>query len=110
VDVSGKITMGSEPVADAQVTYHSLNNEIPAAERTKTARTDAQGAYSVSGLYPSEYVVRVEKPLPANQDPGMAAAEPVAADDPLAKFGADSPLRANVSEEQTSFDFDLASQ
>lgn len=109
VDVSGKITNGAEPVANAQVTFHSLNTEIPAVDRTKTAQTDAQGAYSISGLYPSEYMVRVEKPLPANQDPGMAPAES-ATDDPLAKFGADSPLRANVAEDKTTFDFDLASQ
>ncbi len=101
--------MGADPVADAQVTFHSVNNEIPAPDRTKTGRTDSQGAYALSDLYPSEYIVRVEQPLPTNQDPGTAPAE-IVADDPLAKFGADSPLRANVSAEQTSFDFDLAAQ
>jgi hypothetical protein len=104
VTVSGKITQGGEPVADADVTFQSQRTEIPAASRTRIGKTDAQGAFSIGDVYPGDYEVWVVK---TQLNPEMAPAVPVEATDPLAKFGpGSSPLKATVGD-KTEFSFEL---
>ncbi len=107
--VTGKITLSGMPVADANVTFYAQDNTLPAAVRTKSGTTDAQGAYSIAEVYPGEHQVRVEKIAYSADNPGSAPAEGPPAD-PLARFGGDSPLKAKVSAEETKFDFELANQ
>jgi hypothetical protein len=100
--VTGTITAGGKPVADAEVTFYAMEG-LPAKERTKTAKTDAAGKFSLSQVYPAEYMVRVSQAKPA--DPSKAPA--VADAGPLKKYSGDSPLRAKVSKDATDFPFDL---
>lgn len=107
VAVSGKITDGSEAVGSANVSFYALNKELPAEHRTRNAVTDAQGSYSLSDVYPGEYQVMISKSQSA-EEIAMAPAEPSAGTDPFAKFGPESPLRATVSADTTTFNFDLS--
>ncbi len=107
-DVSGTITLDGAPVSEAQITFYSLAGDLPPALRTRSGRTDAQGVYAIGEVYPAEYQVRVEKAAEYSTDPGKAPAVPTSAGDPLVKFGSESPLKARVSPDTASFDFELA--
>ncbi|MCC7420251.1 MAG: hypothetical protein IT428_08230 [Planctomycetaceae bacterium] len=84
----------------------AISKGLPANVRYVHATTDAEGKYSIAEVYPAEYQVTL---MPASAaktevDPNNAAANP--ANPEFAKFGPESPLRANVSATQTKFDFD----
>lgn len=104
VAVQGKITQGGQPVSGAIVTFHAMS-DLPAELRTRTATTSAEGAYQIQDVYPAEYKVMIHPMADPNVDPGAAPAVPDAG--PLAKYGDESELRANVSAEKTTFDFEL---
>lgn len=104
--VAGKVAMAGQPMADVQVTFHALE-KLPAEYRTRSAKTDASGTYSMPDVYPGEYRVMVEKFAAMPKDPGAAPANPVSGDNPLVKYGAESELRAKVDGTKTEFNFDL---
>jgi hypothetical protein len=105
-DVTGKVTQNGQPLADVQVTFHALEG-LPAEHRTRTAQTDSEGLYKLTEVYPAEYQVTIAKPVDySDVDPAEVAAE-MPANDPLAKYGDESPLRANVSPDKSTFDFQL---
>jgi hypothetical protein len=105
VTITGKITQQGQPVADAQVTFHAVSG-LPAAHRTRITRTDSTGAYTLKEVYPAEYQVMVEKPMETPADPGAAPAVPP--ENPLSKYGPESPLRAQVGPDQpTELPFEL---
>ena len=106
VTVTGVIEQGGKPLSDATVTFHALA-DLPAAERTRTAKTDAQGAYTLEKVYPTEYKVMIQKFGAAAADPGMAPADGGASSTPLAMYGDESSLRAKVSAEQKTFPYSI---
>ncbi len=106
VTVTGVIQQGGKPLSDATVTFHALA-DLPAAERTRTAKTDAQGAYTLEKVYPTEYKVMIQKFGAAAADPGMAPADGGASSTPLALYGDESNLRAKVNADQKTFPFSL---
>jgi hypothetical protein len=57
-------------------------------------------------VYPGEYTVMVQKFANTAADPGAAPAM-VAMDDPLRKYGADSPLKKSVGPDKPT-EIDLA--
>lgn len=107
VSISGKFTLDSKALADTEVEFYNSGGKTPAKYRRYTATTGADGAYQIAEIYPAEYTVSViPKESSVIDEQGGASAT---ATDPLAKYGAESPLRAAVSAEKTTFDFDLTS-
>ena len=104
VTVTGNLKMDGQPLADAQVTFTAMEG-LPGELRSRMATTDAQGNYKLDEVYPAEYRVMVQK---FAYDPAQAPADGgVAQKDPLALYGAESSLRAQVSDEKTEFPFEL---
>lgn len=56
-EVTGTVTYDSRPVKGAYVVIAGLSNTAPA----KTVRTDGQGRYSLKGVAPGRYSLRVQK-------------------------------------------------
>lgn len=94
-----------KPVADANITFHG-SEKLPADLRDRMGKTDAQGMYKIADVYPGDYTVMVQKFQTGEVDPTKVTAEGPASD-PLAKYGADSPLKASVAADKKEFNFDL---
>ena len=108
VTVTGTVTLDSKPLADANVTFHSYEEGLPAEYRSKMTKTNAEGKYEMQEVYPAEYKVMVQK---FNYDAEEASADGgVAADDPLAEYGPNSKLTATVSADKTTHDLTLNSK
>lgn len=105
VDVTATFMLDGQPLADADVTFTATGN-VPADKRTRTGKTDAQGTATLTEVYPAEYMVRVNRNVQNDpENPSATTGDPA-----LAKYSADSPLRATVSADKTSFTFnDLTS-
>jgi len=103
VPISGTVILDGQPLADATVIFSALDG-LPPEYRSHTAKTDTSGKFKLSEVYPAEYQVTVDKPAENAEEhaanPGIPA---------LAKYGADSPLRAKVDGSQTEFTFELNS-
>jgi hypothetical protein len=106
VAVTGKVTSDKKPMSGVTVGFTAISKGLPARYRYVQSTTDAEGNYSMATVYPAEYQVTLNKAGAAapEADPQKVAVNP--ADPELAKFGIDSPLRANVSSTATKFDFD----
>ncbi|TWT34331.1 carboxypeptidase-like regulatory domain-containing protein [Blastopirellula retiformator] len=93
VNVSGSITMNGKPCRGAEVTFKS-----PHTRTMGRGVTNGKGEFTVVELMPGEYTVSV---LRMSMDGQGIAAEFEA------YAGNESPLQAVVSEEQTTFEFQL---
>jgi len=104
VTISGAVTLDGKPLSDATLIFNALEG-LPAEHRSHTVTTDAEGLYTIEGVYPAEYMVQaIQENKGAPPDaavPGVPA---------LAKYGSESPLRAKVTETQHTFNFDLKSK
>ena len=105
VTVQGKVTLNGKPQDKITVGFIALGG-IPADHKTKTAETNAEGKYSIDKVYPAEYMVTLQDASSTKVDPALATAVPTNTS-PLAKYGGDSPLRAQVAAGKTTFDFDV---
>ena len=108
VDVSGKITLDGQPLAGATVRF-----EGPPLLFSEGV-TDAEGNYRLmydsnqAGCTPGEKTVRITSAgaLEEGADPDSAPA----ADSIPATYNNQSTLKADVSESNKTFDFDLKSK
>lgn len=98
VAITGKVTLAGQPLADANITFHATD-KLPAEIRSRMGKTNAEGVYTLADVYPGEYTVMVQKFKATAADPGMAPAT-VAMDDPLKKYGAESPLRKSIGDDK----------
>ncbi|MBI1349115.1 hypothetical protein GC163_22830 [bacterium] len=107
VSVSGKITLGGQPLNGATVAFSAIAGGLPPKYRYQATTTDENGRYALDDVYPSEYQVSVHKDAapPAGISGDMVMAS--ASTSELAEYGEDSPLRAMVSDSASAFDFDL---
>lgn len=107
VNVSGKLTLDGEPLSNVTVNFYNSGPGAPPEFRSFSGTTGPDGSYSIEKVYPADYTVSVQP----GQGGGEYAAEESAAEGqgPLAKYQTESPLRATVSESQTTFDFELTS-
>lgn len=103
VQVTGRITLNGAPLANATVAFVGLSEGLPADQRYASGQTDSDGRYTIEKVVPAEYMVRVIKEVPPDPS-GMVAANPGLPE--LAKYSADSPLRADV-DQGTEFNFEL---
>lgn len=101
--VTGKVTLDDKPLADANITFHSVAPGLPADKRTVTAKTDAAGLYVMNAVYPGEYQVGVEKG--EKVDPAKMQAIPPP--NPLSNYALGvSTLKATIAKDKpTNFDF-----
>jgi hypothetical protein len=107
VEVTGKITLDGQPAKGIEVIFNRSGGGAPAEYRNYTAVTDESGNYKIANVYPAEYRVMVyEKKTEAQEAEGAAAVDT----GPYAKYGIDSTLTANVSEQQTTQNFELMSK
>lgn len=107
--VTGKITYQNQPLSHATVSFIAQSG-IPAEYRFKSSTTGPDGTFKIENVYPGEYQVAVipaEFAAEPNEDPGAMQAEPSNPKHPLAKYSAESTLRAKVEAGQTNFDFNL---
>ncbi len=103
VEVSGRVTLDGKPLPQANIQFESDDTTF------SYGRTDEEGRYELlfnseqPGCLPGEKNVRITLgPVGDDADPdaGPSAGLP-------AKYNSESGLRANVSEHQRRFDFDL---
>lgn len=107
VAVTGKITMGGNPIDNATVAFSAISGELPPKYRYLTTTTDNNGRYQIDKVYPTEYQVSVIKTAepPANISGDMVMANTNVSE--FAAYGDSSPLRAMVSDSTSAFDFEL---
>jgi hypothetical protein len=105
VKVSGKITRKGKPMANVTVGFITTSEGVPGPYRYAASKTDADGAYLIEKVYPGEYLVSVVPEAPAPDPSGMVQATP--GDPALAKYGTDSPLKADVVSGEQEFSFDI---
>lgn len=105
IEVTGTVTMGGSPVADAQVQF------TPNEGRPSFGTTDAEGKYRLeytSGRYgavPGRHRVSINKAVVQGE---FAPGEEPEAEDPIpAKYNDNSTLTADVSADATVHDFQL---
>lgn len=105
VKVSGKITRKGKPMANVTVGYTNTGEGVPGPYRYVETKTDAEGAYQIEKVYPGEYHVSVTPEAPPPDPSGMVQATP--GDPALAKYGINSPLKADVVSGEQEFSFDI---
>lgn len=111
VMVTGRVMQAGKPVTGATIGFSAIGPELPAKYRYAAGTTDDSGQFEIASVYPTEYMVSISKPAAAataTAVPSDAAAAPATTNArELAKYGDNSPLRAKVTAEETSFEFDL---
>lgn len=108
VKVTGSVTLDGKPLDKATVGFVALSKGLPAKYRYVSAVSDASGNFSIPSVYPAEYSVTLSQEAPAGG--GTAPADAAVPGNPkLAKYGANSPLRATVSKDSTTFKLDATS-
>jgi hypothetical protein len=114
VDVTGKVTLDGSPLAGARVAFHGADGHTP------IGITDSAGVYklmydsSQPGCTPGEKVVRITTGSAASEegaDPDGATEEGAPTAEPIpAKFNRQSTLKAHVTAENRTFNWDLHTQ
>lgn len=106
VEVKGTATLDGQPLDKTTVGFTAISKGLPAKYRYVSATTDASGNFTIPQVYPAEYSVTL------NQDAAAAPAAKdaaVAGNPKLAKYSVNSPLKANVSKDSTTFKFEATS-
>ncbi len=111
VTVTGKFQLNGEPLSNVQVQFFAIE-ALPAEYRTQLATTDSEGRYSINRVYPAKYLVSLtdtqSSTTPAGTDDVVVVNSKPSR---LEQWSADrSQLNADVTAEQSKFDFDLSSQ
>lgn len=111
VVVTGRVVQAGKPIAGATIGFSAIGPELPAKYRYVAGSTDDSGQYEIASVYPTEYMVTISKPAAAATAavvPNDATSAPATTNArELARYGDNSPLRAKVSAEETSFEFEL---
>jgi hypothetical protein len=108
-DVSGKVTLDGQPVADALVVFE------PQEGRPARGMTDAEGNYQLEytqnakGAAIGGYTVRITTGRPASYAEGQKVSDEVKETIPE-KYNAKSELKAEVSPGKNQINFDLQSK
>lgn len=105
VAVSGKITRKGQPLGNVTVGFITTSEGVPGPYRYASTKTTAEGTYEIAKVYPGSYTVSVVLDTPAPDDSGKVEAKP--GDPVMAKYGVDSPLKAEVFAGQQEFTFDI---
>jgi hypothetical protein len=106
VDVTGSVILDGQPLPNVTVGFSAITEGIPAKYRYATADTESDGSFAIPKVYPAEYMVTLND---SAADHESAKVEAVAGNPKLAKFSANSPLRAKVSDTEREFKFDVTS-
>lgn len=113
VAVSGQVKLNGKPLTDVAVGFSAISKGMPAKYRYVSGVTDSEGAYAISDVFPGDYMVLLSEPdVAPNADNTQAAVvkvEAVAGNPKLAKYSTQSKLRAVVSAEATTHNFDATS-
>lgn len=102
--ISGKISLKGKPLPNVVVGFNAVSSGLPAKNRYVSAKTGADGKYSIAEIYPAEYQVTLVEDLPA-PDPAMAQATP--GNPALAKFQVPNKLGVTVESAPAIFDYDV---
>jgi len=113
VAIEGTVTLDGQPLANTQLQFVASEG-LPANLRSHVATTNADGKYSLPKVYPATYAVSIVEAAAAPPDPAGGPVVVVVNNNPkankLAKWsGGNSELRAEVSAEKKTFDFELKS-
>jgi hypothetical protein len=100
-------------VPDVRVTFFNKEGGVPGQYRSFAAQTAADGSFKITGIYPATYAVSIHPSVPAptggSADDEEVEIEPAEVTGPLSRYSTDSPLTAEITESQLTFDFDLTS-
>lgn len=96
VEITGVVKLDGKPLTDAQVSFLPADGD--ALVGTAMTMTDSQGKYTVAVNAPREYKVNVDRMMNGGPNPKLKEYQ-----------GEETPLKANVSDANKSFDFDLKS-
>ena len=108
VKVTGTVTLDGKPLDKATVGFNALSKGLPAKYRYVSATTDASGNFTMDSVYPAEYSVNLNQAAEAGAAPAAPDAA-IAGNPKLAKYNTNSPLRANVSKDSTTFKLEAKS-
>lgn len=103
--VSGKISRKGKPLANVTVGFITTSEGVPGPYRYASTKTDGDGAYLIEKVYPGEYTVSIVPDSPAPDASGKVEAVP--GDPALAKYGTNSPLKAEVFGAEVEFSHDI---
>ena len=110
VDISGKVTLDGEPVGNTELEFYRSGGGATPETRRFVKTTGDDGTDTIDDIYPATYTVSVMGSEAQIDDSGaLAAADPTASDDPLAKYRMDSPLSVEVTSSSTTHDLELTS-
>ncbi|QDU16156.1 carboxypeptidase-like regulatory domain-containing protein [Gimesia maris] len=96
VEISGVVTLDGKPLSDAEVTFLPADGD-PLVGPALTI-TDNKGSYAMSVNAPRDYKITVDRMANGGPNPALKEYQ-----------GAETSLKAGVSKENTSFDFELTS-
>lgn len=110
MDVSGKVTLDGQPLANANVVFKSAD------KRTASGVTDGTGTYKLmydsetTGVTPGPKTVRITVADVGVEGGGAAEGAPPAGEERIpAKYNRQSELKADVTAANRTFDFELKS-
>lgn len=107
VAVTGTVTFDGKPLENTIVGFNAISKGFPAKYRYVAATTNATGQFSIEKVYPGEYAVTLNQEATTA---GAAAQDAAISGNPkLAKYTVNSPLRANVSKDSTTFKLEATS-
>ena len=94
VEISGIVSLDGKPLSEAEVIFTSADGDSLVAPGM--AMTDKKGKYTVTLDAPREYKINVDRMLNGGPHPGLKEYQ-----------GEGTTLKASVSKEKKSFDFEL---
>lgn len=103
--IDGQILLDGTPLEDAAVGFTAISEGIPVANRYKQAMTDENGSFEMKGVLQGEYMVTVTQGAPPLETADLPAAVP--GESRLEAYATNSPLRAKVAPDTTTFTFEL---
>jgi len=96
VEITGVVTLDGKPLRDAEVTFLPADGDPLVGPAL--AVTDSKGSYTMSVNAPRDYKITVDRMTNGGPNPALKEYQ-----------GEATSLKAGVSKENTSFDFDLTS-
>ncbi|MFH1299586.1 MAG: hypothetical protein ABIK07_00900 [Planctomycetota bacterium] len=96
VEISGIVTLDGKPLSNAEVVFAAADNDPLVGPSIVV--TDKKGQYSVSVNAPREYKINIDRMLNGAPNPALKEYQ-----------GAETSLKAEVTNENKTFNFDLKS-